>query len=87
MLGPQSMVLTAGEPWRRQREAFNPGFSATFLRAALPRFQACADRLAARLEAAAGAGEVAHMHDLLILTTLEVITLVRALLCLFHGLL
>lgn len=33
------MVITEGEQWRRQREAFNPGFSSTFLRAALPGFQ------------------------------------------------
>ena len=41
--------------------------------AALPGFLGCADRLAARLGAAAEAGEVVRMHDLAILTTLEVI--------------
>lgn len=77
VLGPQSMVLTAGEVWQRQRDAFNPGFSAAFLRAALPGFLACAGRLAGRLDAAAAAGEVVRMHDLAVLTTLEVICEVR----------
>lgn len=39
VLGESSMVISEGEQWRRQREAFNPGFSSTFLRAALPGFQ------------------------------------------------
>lgn len=39
VLGESSMVITEGEQWRQQREAFNPGFSSTFLRAALPGFQ------------------------------------------------
>lgn len=67
------MVITAGEEWRRQREAFNPGFSSTFLRAALPGFADCGERLVAELGRAAQAGEVVLMHELAILTTLEVI--------------
>lgn len=77
LLGPQSLVLTAGEPWRRQREAFNPGFSAAFLRAALPGFLECSARLAACLETAAEEVEVVRMHDLAVQTTLEVICQVR----------
>eukprot|EP00775_Hariotina_reticulata_P011446 gene11446-11592_t len=73
LLGSQSMVLTEGHVWKAQREAFNPGFSSSFLKAALPGFTSCTDRLVGILGAAADQQQVVLMHHLAILTTLEVI--------------
>lgn len=73
LLGAQSMVLSEGEDWRAQRDAFNPGFSSTFLRAALPGFVDCTKHLITRLEQAADDGQVVFMHYLAVAVTLEVI--------------
>lgn len=73
VLGPQSMVMSEGHQWRAQRDAFNPGFSSSFLKAALPGFVSCTQRLVQHLEGSAAAEEVVLMHHLTILTTLEVI--------------
>ncbi len=61
VLGESSMVITEGEQWRRQREAFNPGFSSTFLRAALPGFQVGGWASARRLPCQATGGRVSMM--------------------------
>ncbi|KAF8073217.1 Cyp4v2 [Scenedesmus sp. PABB004] len=73
LLGAQSMVTSEGHAWRRQRDAFNPGFSAAFLKAALPGFLAATRHLVGVLDAAAARGEVVKAHELFVLTTLEVI--------------
>jgi hypothetical protein len=53
------------------------GFSSSFLKAALPGFTSCTDRLVAVLGAAADQQQQVLMHHLAILTTLEVICQVR----------
>lgn len=73
VLGSQSMVTSEGHAWRVQREAFNPGFSSSFLKSALPGFISCTEHLVQRLDAAAESQQVVLMHHLTVLTTLEVI--------------
>eukprot|EP00878_Enallax_costatus_P044862 GHUV01053631.1.p1 GENE.GHUV01053631.1~~GHUV01053631.1.p1 ORF type:complete len:226 (+),score=26.62 GHUV01053631.1:787-1464(+) len=73
VLGTQSMVTSEGHVWRAQRDAFNPGFSSNFLKAALPGFISCTQHLVQRLEEAAEKQDVVLMHHLTVLTTLEVI--------------
>ncbi|GBF92932.1 cytochrome P450 [Raphidocelis subcapitata] len=57
LLGAKSLLLTEGEVWRAQRDAFNPGFASAFLRDAVPQFVEAARHLVARLDAAADAAE------------------------------
>lgn len=73
VLGSQSMVMSEGHTWKAQRDAFNPGFSSSFLKTALPGFIGCTEHLVERLEAAAESREVVQLHHLTVLTTLEVI--------------
>ncbi|WIA29722.1 hypothetical protein OEZ86_012202 [Tetradesmus obliquus] len=73
VLGSQSMVMSEGHTWKAQRDAFNPGFSSSFLKTALPGFISCTEHLVERLEAAAESREVVQLHHLTVLTTLEVI--------------
>jgi hypothetical protein len=73
VLGSQSMVMSEGHTWRVQRDAFNPGFSSSFLKTALPGFISCTEHLIQQLEAAADQKEVVQLHHLTVLTTLEVI--------------
>jgi cytochrome P450 len=73
VLGSQSMVMSEGHVWKAQRDAFNPGFSSSFLKTALPGFISCTEHLVQRLEAAADQREVVQLHHLTVLTTLEVI--------------
>lgn len=73
LLGSQSMIITEGEVWRKQRDTFNPGFSSTFLQAALPGFVSCTAHMVQALERAAEEQKVVLMHELAILTTTEVI--------------
>jgi len=73
ILGSQSLVITEGSAWKKQRETFNPGFSSTFLRAALPGFVSCTSHMVQELERAAADGRVVSMHELSILTTTGVI--------------
>jgi cytochrome P450 len=73
VLGSQSMVITEGSAWKKQRDTFNPGFSSTFLRAALPGFVSCTSHMVQELERAAADKRVLSMHELSILTTTEVI--------------
>ncbi|WIA09641.1 hypothetical protein OEZ85_009029 [Tetradesmus obliquus] len=73
ILGSQSMVMSEGHTWKAQRDAFNPGFSSSFLKTALPGFISCTEHLVERLEAAAEQREVVQLHHLTVLTTLEVI--------------
>jgi cytochrome P450 len=67
------MVMSEGHVWKGQRDAFNPGFSSSFLKTALPGFISCTEHLVQRLEAAADQREVVQLHHLTVLTTLEVI--------------
>eukprot|EP00879_Flechtneria_rotunda_P002371 GHRR01002566.1.p1 GENE.GHRR01002566.1~~GHRR01002566.1.p1 ORF type:complete len:637 (+),score=222.18 GHRR01002566.1:182-2092(+) len=73
LLGPQSMVLSEGHTWRVQRDAFNPGFSSSFLQSALPGFISCTERLVEQLAEAADKQKVVQLHHLVVLTTLEII--------------
>lgn len=73
------MVTSEGHVWRGQRDAFNPGFSSSFLKAALPGFISCTEHLVERLDKAAEKEDVVLMHLLAILTTLEVICKVHTL--------
>jgi hypothetical protein len=73
VLGSQSMVMSEGHTWKAQRDAFNPGFSSSFLKTALPGFISCTEHLVQRLDAAAEQKEVVQLHHLTVLTTLEVI--------------
>lgn len=67
------MVTSEGHAWKVQREAFNPGFSSSFLKSALPGFISCTEHLVQRLDAAAESQQVVLLHHLTVLTTLEVI--------------
>jgi cytochrome P450 len=67
------MVVTEGSVWKAQREAFNPGFSSSFLKSALPSFVGCTQHLMEELGRAADAKETVLMHELAIMTTVEVI--------------
>jgi cytochrome P450 len=62
LLGAQSLVLTEGQEWREQRDAFNPGFSGAFLRVGFGGFRDATRELVAVLdevaEGVSGAGAV-----------------------------
>lgn len=73
IVGPQSMLLTEGHVWKSQRGAFNPGFSASFLKSALPGFVSSTQNLVELLGRKADSQEVVLMHMVAILTTLEII--------------
>lgn len=71
--GEKSVLVLDGEPWRRQRTAFNPGFSFQHLRTLIPLFVANTHRLVHKLSAAAESGEVVPLHRLLTILTLNII--------------
>jgi cytochrome P450 len=73
LLGDQSLVLTEGQEWREQRDAYNPAFAGAFLRTAFDGFCEATRELVAVLDEAAQRKEERRVWDLVVLATVEII--------------